>query len=181
VRGREHERERERADYVEFVEARYQSLCRTAYLLTGNRSGAEDLVQTVLTNLYLSWSKARRAASVEAYVRRALVNESISLSRRRWTTEVVSDEVVELRAPVGGGVAEGVVESQAMWQALGQLSGRQRAVMVLRYYEDLTEAEIGFVLGISPGTVKAHAHAALVALADRVPRTTAVLGEEERA
>jgi RNA polymerase sigma-70 factor (sigma-E family) len=178
VRGREHER----AEYVEFVEARYQSLRRTAYLLTGSRSGAEDLVQTVLAKVYVSWSKARRAASVEAYVRQALVNESISLSRRRWTTEVVSDEVVERRAPVGGaGLADAVVESQAMWQALGELSGRQRAVMVLRYYEDLTEAEIGFVLGISPGTVKAHAHAALVALAARVPRTTAALGEEERA
>ena len=174
-------RERERAEYVEFVEARYQSLCRTAYLLTGNRSGAEDLVQTVLAKVYVSWSKARRAANVEAYVRRALVNESISLSRRRWTTELVSDEVVALRAPLAGGVAEGVVESPAMWQALGELSGRQRAVMVLRYYEDLTEAEIAETLGIAPGTVKAHAHAGLVALAARVPRNTAALGEEERA
>ena len=83
--------------------------------------------------------------------------------------------------PLAGGVAEGIVESQAMWQALGELSGRQRAVMVLRYYEDLTEAEIAETLGIAPGTVKAHAHAALVALAARVPRTTAALGEEERA
>ena len=67
-------RERERDEYVEFVEAMYQALCRTGYLLTGSRSGDEDLVQTVLTNVYLSWSRARLAANVEAYVRRALVN-----------------------------------------------------------------------------------------------------------
>ena len=72
---------RERAEYVDFVGARYQSLLRTS-LLTGSRPQAEDLLQTVLTNLFVSWSKARRAGNVEAYAPRALVNESISQSRR---------------------------------------------------------------------------------------------------
>ena len=174
-------RVREREEYVDFVEARYQSLLRTAYLLTGSRPAAEDLLQAVLTNLYVSWSKARRAASVEAYARRSLVNESISQHRRRWTTEVVSDDVVDMVSPVGAGPADAVVETHAMWQALTGLTGRQRAVIVLRYYEDLTEAEIARVLGISPGSVKGHARAALAALAARVPDAAAVTEEGERA
>jgi RNA polymerase sigma-70 factor (sigma-E family) len=175
-------RQRERAEYVDFVQARYQSLLRTSYLLTGSRPAAEDLLQTVLTNLYVSWPRARRAGNVEAYARRALVNELISLKRRRWTTEVVSDKVVEMLAPArDSGLAEAVAESQSMWQALGGLSDRQRAVLVLRYYEGLTEAEIGAVLGISPGTVKSHAHAALAALAARVPSAVGSVGEEEPA
>jgi RNA polymerase sigma-70 factor (sigma-E family) len=179
-------RERDRTEYVDFVQARYQALYRTSYLLSGNPHAAEDLLQSVLTKLYVSWPRVRKARSVEAYARRAMVNESISLHRRRWTTEVVSDDLVDLAAPARavfrdsakGSIADAVAESHAMWQALAELTGRQRAVVVLRYYEDLTEADIAAVLGISPGSVKGHARAALAALATRVPGPTAAVGEE---
>lgn len=78
-------RERERVRYVEFVQGRYAALYRTAFLLTGNHHTAEDLVQTTLTKVYLSWGKVMRADRPESYVRRVLANEAVSHRRRRWT------------------------------------------------------------------------------------------------
>ena len=75
----------ERVLYVEFVSARYASLYRTAYLLTGNHHTAEDLVQTVLTKVYVSWGRVRRTERPESYARRMLANEAVSLHRHRWT------------------------------------------------------------------------------------------------
>lgn len=170
-------RERERARYVEFVRARYASLYRTAFLLTGNHYTAEDLVQTVLTKAYLSWGRVSRADNPEWYVRRALVNEAISLRRRRWTTEISSERPDDLAD--GGFQASpeaAVVDTQMVWQALGKLTVKQRAVIVLRYYEDMTEAQIAAALNIAPGTVKGHARAALETLGAELPSERAVHG-----
>ena len=158
-------RERDRSGYVEFVQVRYASLYRTAYLLTGNHHTAEDLVQTTLAKVYVSWSRVSSAGRPEAYARRMITNEVVNLHRHRWTTEV-STASPALLAQAGShpGPEQAVVDSQLVWEALGHLPARQRAVVVLRYYDDLSEADIADALGIAPGTVKSHAHAALAAL-----------------
>ena len=163
-------RERERVLYVEFASARYASLYRTAYLLTGNHHTAEDLVQTVLTKVYASWGRVRRTDRPESYARRMLINEALSLHRHRWTTEVSTARPAALaHAGSHAGPEQAVTDTQMVWHALTQLTPKQRAVVVLRYYEDLSEREIAAVLQIAPGTVKSHAHAALLALSAQLP------------
>lgn len=157
-----HERD---ADFAAYMTARQPSLLRTAYLLTGDRHTAEDLVQTALAKLYLSWDRVQRRELVDGYVRRILVNEHNSLWRRPFKRrEVVSGELPETqfldRHDTG--------ESAALWEFVQTLPRKQRAVIVLRYYEDLSEAETAEALGISVGTVKSQASRALAAMRSRV-------------
>ena len=168
------------AEFEQYLLARQPSLLRTAYLLTGDRHAAEDLVQTALAKLYLSWDKVQRRDLVDGYVRRILVNEHNSLWRRAWKrTEVSTGEVPDHLAvqdrPDHG-------ERAALWAFVQTLPRRQRAVVVLRYYEDLSEAEVADVLGVSVGTVKSQSSRALAALRERVHTqpTLARDGEEER-
>jgi RNA polymerase sigma-70 factor (sigma-E family) len=159
VRAREEER------YVRFVQDRHAALYRTAFLLTGNHHSAQDAVQSTLVKVYASWSRVRRAERPVAYVHRMLANEVATMHRRRSAGEVPTERPQDLRgAREQLGPEDRVVDAQVVWQALETLSERQRAVVVLRYYADLSEAEIADTLGIAPGTVKAHAHAALAAL-----------------
>jgi RNA polymerase sigma-70 factor (sigma-E family) len=148
--------------FAQYVARRHQPLLRTAYLLTGNRHDAEDLVQTTLAKTYLAWDRIREPSAVDAYVRRAMVNTSRSGWRRRRVTEVLNGDVPE-RAyePI---TPESTELHEALWQLLGTLPHRQRAVLVLRYYEDLSEPETARVLGISVGTVKSTASRALARL-----------------
>src|ERR671921_727993 len=153
------------ADFASYMAARQPSLLRTAYLLTGDRHTAEDLVQTAFAKLYLSWDKVQRRELVDGYVRRILVNEHNSLWRRAFKRrEVASGEVPERqtrdRHDEGAGAA--------LWTFVQTLPRRQRAVIVLRYYEDLSEAETAEVLGVSVGTVKSQASRALAAMRTRV-------------
>ena len=162
-------RDRDRVEYVDFVTEYYSSLCRTAYLLTGSHHTAEDVVQSALTRAFVHWAKVRRADSLDAYVRRIVVNEVFSLRRRRWTREAVVEHPEWL--PAAGaqvGPEDGVVDRQDMASALASLTLRQRAVLVMRYYDGLSEAEIADVLGIRPGSVKGHARAGLLALGARL-------------
>ncbi|GAA4720211.1 SigE family RNA polymerase sigma factor [Nocardioides conyzicola] len=142
--------------FEEYVAARRGALLRTAYLLTGSHEDAEDLVQVALIKAVPHWR--RIADHPEPYVRKVLARESISRWRRRRWREVPTDQVPETSVE---GPAADRVELQ---RALGRLAPRQRAVIVLRYYEDLTEAETARVLGISVGTVKSQARDALVRL-----------------
>jgi RNA polymerase sigma-70 factor (sigma-E family) len=158
-------RERD-AEFAAYMTARQPSLLRTAYLLTGDRHTAEDLVQTAFAKLYLSWDRVQRRELVDAYVRRILVNENGSLWRRAWKRrEVTSSELPERPGhpdrPDDG-------ERAALWEFVQSLPRRQRAVIVLRYYEELSEAETADVLGISVGTVKSQASRALAGLRSRV-------------
>ena len=154
------------ADFAAYMAARQPSLLRTAYLLTGDRHTAEDLVQTAFAKLYLSWDRVQRRELVDGYVRRILVNEHNSLWRRAFKRrEVVSAELPETHA-VPDRHDDG--ESAALWAFVQTLPRKQRAVIVLRYYEDLSEAETAEVLGISVGTVKSQASRALTALRSRV-------------
>ena len=159
-------RARERERYVQFVQERHAGLYRTAFLLTGNHHTAEDLVQSTWVKVYASWSRVRRAERPVAYVHRMLANEVVSMHRRRSAHEIPTGGAGEL--PGAGwyaGPEDAVVDAQAVWAALTALTERQRAVVVLRYYVDLSEADIAEALDIAPGTVKGHARAALAALA----------------
>jgi len=153
------------ADFAAYMAARQPSLLRTAYLLTGDRHTAEDLVQSSLAKLYLSWDRVQQRELVDAYVRRILVNEHHSLWRRPWkrrehSTDDLPDAAVADRHDDG--------ERAALWEFVQTLPRRQRAVIVLRFYEELSEAETADVLGISVGTVKSQASRALAAMRTRV-------------
>ena len=152
----------DRDSFEEYVVARRSALLRTAYLLTGSHADAEDLVQTALIKCVPVWK--RIADRPEPYVRQVLVRESISRWRRRRWRETSVDDVPD------GAVAEPDVAGRvALHQALGALPPRQRAVIVLRYYEDLTERETASVLGIAVGTVKSQARDGLARLRQRLP------------
>lgn len=165
-------REAVAADFTAWVAARHPALHRTAYLLCGgNTHNADDLTQTTLAKLYLAWSRIQDRSQIDAYARRIMVNEHRSTwrkaSRRR---EVVSEQVPERGMP--GQEYDG--QGDAVWQLVQTLPPKQRAVVVLRYYDDLSEAEIAAALGISPGTVKSQASRALAALRTRVPDHPAI-------
>ncbi len=155
------------AEFEAYMVARQAGLLRTAYLLSGDRHTAEDLVQTALAKLYLSWDRVQRRELVDAYVRRILVNEHRSLWRRPWKRrETPTERLPESAARPAFDDDDG--RAAAVWAFVQTLPRKQRAVIVLRYYEELSEAEIAQVLGISPGTVKSQASRALAAMRARV-------------
>lgn len=147
--------------FEEYVAARQAALLRTAYLLTGHRQDAEDLVQLALIKVVPRWSRLH--GDPDAYVRRVVVHENISRWRRRRWREVLSDELPETAL---GGTPDERVDLQ---RALATLAPRQRAVVVLRYLEDLTVAETADLLGVSEGTVKSQASDALARLRRLLP------------
>ena len=153
--------------YEEYVGTRWTALYRTAYLLTGRHADAEDLAQAALVKAYLSWSKVSTASSPDAYVRRILTNAFLS-SRR--PLRVARERLVETPPEVPTVSPDGE-DRLLLWPHVRALPPRQRAVVVLRYYEDLSEREIADVLGCSPGTVKSTASDALDALRKRIVST----------
>lgn len=165
------------ADFTSYMEARKASLLRTAYLLTGDRHSAEDLVQVSLAKLYLAWDRVQDRGSIDGYVRRIMVNENNSLWRRGWKKrEYATESMPETWAH--DEYDEGT--RGAVWAAVQTLPKKARAVVVLRYYEQLSEAETAEVLGISVGTVKSQASRALAALRERAPELHPRVNEEER-
>jgi RNA polymerase sigma-70 factor (sigma-E family) len=156
--------------YEEYVGARWATLYRTAYLMTGNHADAEDVVQTALVKVYAAWSKVTAADAPEAYVRRILTNTFLS-SRRplRVTRERLVDQMPETSVTPSGSE-----DRLSIWPHVASLPPRQRAVVVLRYYEDLSEQQIADALGCSTGTVKSNASLALKSLRARM---TAAEGE----
>jgi RNA polymerase sigma-70 factor (sigma-E family) len=143
-----------------FVAARSRHLLQTAYLLTGDRQRAEDLLQTALTRAYLKWDRIE-SEDPEGYVRRTLANAHIDWWRRKPWREVPTAQLPDTAGPDD---AASYDVRDAVLQALAVLSRRQRAVIVLRYYEDLSEAEIAAALGCSAGTVKSTASRAMTKL-----------------
>jgi len=172
ARGRAERQAQVDEEFTDYVRARQAALLRTAYVLTGDRATAEDLVQTALAKLYLSWGKVRDREAVDGYVRRILVNENASLWRRPFKRRETSSEELpqgyEARSARPDAYDEGT--SAALWDFVQGLSRKQRAVVVLRYYEELSEAEVADVLGISVGTVKSQCSRALAALRARAPQ-----------
>jgi RNA polymerase sigma-70 factor (sigma-E family) len=137
--------------FRDYVTARSRSLLRTAYLLTGNRADAEDLVQAALAKTYLAWDRIEDRGALDGYVRRAMVNTHISWWRRRRFEEYPTD-VIPDQAVADHSVAADLHDT--LVRALDRLPQRMRTAVMLRYFEDMTEAEIASVLGVSLGTVK---------------------------
>ena len=149
-------------EFAEFMRAVYPSLLRTARLLTGDWHSAEDLVQAALVRVYLHWGNRESWRSPTAYSRTVTVNLFASWRRRRWMTERVGAEHVEL--PVDARGASDTDTRVALGSALAGLPRPQCAVLVLRFYEDLSVEECAAVLGCSAGTVKSRTNRAIQTL-----------------
>jgi RNA polymerase sigma-70 factor (sigma-E family) len=146
--------------FADFVVARGQALQRTAYLFTGDWLLAEDLLQTALARAYPRWDRIVRD-DPEAYVRRVIVNTWSSWWRRKWRGETPTGQLPDR---VGSDPYAEADRRDAVRRALARLPLRQRAVVVLRFHEDMSEAQVAAILGISVGTVKSQASKALAKL-----------------
>jgi RNA polymerase sigma-70 factor (sigma-E family) len=166
----------ESGDFARFVDQRQRALLRSAWLLTGDWALAEDLVQTALARTWLRWERITRQDDPEIYVRRVLMSTWINWSRRKWRGERAAVELPDGPAP--GDLEAEAVTRVAVRGALGCLTGRQRAVLVLRVFDDLTEAQTAQVLGCAVGTVKSTMSQALSRL--RADRRLADLPEREK-
>ena len=166
----------DRDSFTEFVSARWPILYRTAYLLTGDRHEAEDLLQTALANTYVAWGRIRDRGATEAYVRRAMVNLASRGWRRRGRV-VLTDDVPD---PGHDGGLALAADHAELWRAVCELPPRMRATVVLRYYEDLSEAQTAETLGCSVGSVKSQTHHALKRLRAAVDLSRSMSVEEAR-
>ncbi|MER6948474.1 SigE family RNA polymerase sigma factor [Nonomuraea sp. NPDC000554] len=156
----------------EFVVDRSAALFRTAYLLTGDRHAAEDLVQSALAKTAAKWRGLRDPAAIEGYVRRAMYHERVSWWRRRSrVTEVPTGWLPD---QIGDGHAEAADLRLVMRAALARLTPRQRTVLVLRYFEDLSETEIAQLLGVGVGSVRSQIYRSLERLKKAAPELTTV-------
>lgn len=151
----------DRDDFQHFVVARYPQLVRAAVLFGCSRPDAEDAVQDALVRCYASWGRVRAAEDRDAYVYRVLVNGITRGRRRRWRGEVPHEVLPE---PAGQDPVADLPQAAAVRAGLARLSLEQRQVLVLRYFVDLSEAQIASVLAIAPGTVKSRAARAIAAL-----------------
>jgi RNA polymerase sigma-70 factor (sigma-E family) len=147
-------------DFAEFVAARWTPLYRLAYLLTASPTAAEDLLQTSLEKAYVRWARIVGMEHAEAYVRRIIANTYVSGHRRSWRREEPREHLPETASSIEGAL----LDRALLWPLVCALPARQRAVIVLRYYEDLSEADIATTLGCAPGTVKSQSAAAMRSL-----------------
>lgn len=149
--------------YHAFVTARYTALRRTAYVLTGNHHDAEDLLQTSLMKAAGVWT--RISERPEPYVRRVMYNENVS----RWRRRRVAEEPLGAHDVVRDDDCDRRWQRLVLTEALGRLTPKQRTVLVLRYYEDLTETQAAAVMGVRPGTIKSQTRHALMRLRQVAP------------
>ncbi len=163
--------------YRDYVRARLPSLTRVAFLLTGDRHLAEDLVQTALIKLARHWERVSHSGAVDPYVRKMIYHEHVSWWRRRHAPVAPFSDLPDL--PVADSTSA-TVTSLAVRQALARLAPRQRAVLVLRYFEDLTEAQAAEALGCSVGTVKSQARDALARLRRDAPELADLGGPQSK-
>jgi RNA polymerase sigma-70 factor (sigma-E family) len=164
----------EESGFARFVEARERALQRTAWLLTGDWALAEDLVQTALVRAWPRWERILRRDDPEIYVRRIMVNTWSTWYRRKWRGEKPAAAMPDSAA--AGDLAAEVAVRLAVRQALGALPRRQRAVLVLRIYDDLSEAQVAEVLDCTVGTVKSTMSRALAKLRED-PHLAGLMGE----
>ena len=153
-------------EFAAFAAARSTALLRAAYLMVGDESLAQDLLQEALTRTYVAWPRLRDLNAAEAYTRRVITNTAISWFRRKgWRNELATEFL-----PERGVAAEtdDMAERDWLWRALMGLPARQRAAIVLRYYEDLTEAQTADAMGCAVGTVKSQVSAGLRKLRDQL-------------
>jgi RNA polymerase sigma-70 factor (sigma-E family) len=168
----------EEREFREFVAARSRSLLHTAYLLTGDWEQGRDLLQTALASTARRWSQLRDRQQPETYVRRAIYHAQVDRFRLLgWGRETVTDTLPEQPSAQVADWADAVVQRRDIVAALRRLPKRQRAVIVLRYFEDRPDTEIAEILGVTQGTVRSQTHKALAslrtALAESGPSATA--------
>jgi RNA polymerase sigma-70 factor (sigma-E family) len=156
-------------DFHAFVVARTPALSRTAFLLTGDTHLAEDLVQTALFQAARAWHRIE--GDPEPYVRRILYTQNVSWWRRRRVPETALGGYDAPAAPTDPDLR------LTLQEALARLTSRQRTVLVLRFFEDLTEVQTGQVLGIGSGTVKSITRQALARLRTLAPELAELIGE----
>lgn len=158
-------------EFDEWVSARVPALLRFAYLVTGSREAADDVLQSVLTRSFERWGTVRRTDDPDAYVRRMIINENVTSWRRWGKRQSPVAEVFDIaRTP---DPAEGVSNADAVWRVCQALPERQRAAVVLRFYEDLSDREIAAILECSESTVRSQIHRALSALRVELERQEA--------
>jgi RNA polymerase sigma-70 factor (sigma-E family) len=148
-------------EFREFMRGRWPAMVRLAYGLTGDLGHAEDVAQGAFARAYASWARVARTGDPDAYVRRIVINENNSRFRKRRVAEHLVDAVPE---PAGQSHPDPLSDSEALLKALRRLGPRQRAVIVLRFWMDMSEAETAAALNCSVGTVKSQASRALAAL-----------------
>lgn len=170
---------RDTAAFAEFVASRGRALHRAAYLMVGDDALAQDLVQEALTKTYVAWPRLRDPRNAEAYCRKAITTTAISWFRRKgWNNERPTEQLPEGVAPHLGHEAA-VAEHDAVWQALLSIPPRQRAALVLRFYEDLTEVQTAAAMGCAVGTVKSQVSAGLAKLRDRLGEQVELVSPDE--
>lgn len=172
-------REMDEAAFRGFVHARYDALSRTAYLLTGDRHLAEDLVQTALYKAARVWS--RIDGDPEPYVRRILYNENISRWRRRRVVEVPTEHPPRSVSSNVPDEAGDVSLRVTLADALRRLTVKQRTVLVLRFFEDLSESQTASVMGVSVGTVKSQTRHSLDRLRNLAPELAELVDASDTA
>jgi RNA polymerase sigma-70 factor (sigma-E family) len=158
------------ADFTAYVRARQKSFARFAYLLTGDAHSAEDLVQSALAKVYGRWDHVSAVESPDAYVRKVMVNEHSSWWRRQWRhRERTDSDLIRVLDPAASPDA---LHDRDLWAHVRSLAPQQRAAVVLRYYEDLSEAQTAEILGCSIGTVKSHTSRAISSLRGKMKEVT---------
>ena len=170
-------RKRDEADYIAFVEAAWPRLFRTAYALCGDYQMAEDALQSALVKAYGSWRRVHGGDNPEAYVRRIVVNQIRAWWRRKSHRAEYPADLTDHHRRVEPHEERFALTDQ-VWRALDTLPPRQRAVIVLRYFGDLSELEIAETLGVRPGTVKSQASVGLASLRATL-RTAELVAEGE--
>ena len=151
-------------DFRQYVAGRQRALLRTAWLLTGDWGAAEDLVQTALVRAWPHWGRIGGGRGADAYVRRIMLNTSTDWRSRRWRGEIPTGDLPEAAGPERSDAGDAADLQQALLVAVRALPPRQRAVVVLRYFEDLSEASTAEIMGCSVGTVKSQASRAIATL-----------------
>jgi RNA polymerase sigma-70 factor (sigma-E family) len=164
--------------YAEFVAARSSALLSTAQVVVGDHQLAQDLVQEALVKAYVAWPRLRDTTKAEAYVRRIIVTTAISWRRRRSFHERPTDPIPESRRTDD---TDRLATHDVLWDEVRSLPPRQRAALVLRYYEDLSETATAELMGCSVGTVKSQVSAALGKLRKRVGVDSGVLLPDDQA
>jgi RNA polymerase sigma-70 factor (sigma-E family) len=161
-------RSADEAEFAEFVAGASRRLLRSAYLITGDAGAAEDLLQTALERVYRRWSHVKRQGTPEAYVRRIIINAATDGWRREQLVRNVA--LTDAHVPARDDARlESLAARQALIAGLRELPAGQRAVLVLRYFDDLTEVETARMLGCSVGTVKSQHARAMARLRQLLP------------
>ena len=151
-------------DFRQYVAGRQRALLRTAWLLTGDWGAAEDLVQTALVRAWPHWGRIGGGRGADAYVRKIMLNTSTDWRSRRWRGEIPTGDLPEAAGQGRPDAGDAAAVQQALLAAVRTLPPRQRAVVVLRYFDDLPEDEVATIMGCSVGTVKSQASRAIATL-----------------